>query len=96
MHRWGENDPNRDLKSLPIAKVMLGGLTAMGAPFEFAKWNEGRLVAWESALQEWLVGAQPESHFPMTNEPLSVSLSRKTESNKSYTGRKARSLSPTS
>lgn len=92
--RWGTNDPNRDLKSLPIAKAMLGGLTALGAPFEVAKWNEGRIVTWESALQEWLVDAQPESKFPMTNEPLSASLSRKTES-KSYNARKGRSLSPT-
>lgn len=93
--KWGDKDPSRDLKSLPVARAVLGSLTDLGAPFDFAKWNEGRIVTWAPALQNWLPGVQLEKHFPLTNEPLSAILSRKTES-KSYTGRKGRSLLTTS
>jgi len=90
--KWGDKDPSRDLKSLPVARAMLGSLTDLGAPFDFAQWNEGRIVTWAPALENWLAtGVQLEKHFPVTNEPLSAILSRKTES-KSYTGRKGRSL----
>lgn len=90
--RWGEKDVNRDLKSLPVARAMLGSLTDVGAPFDFAKWNEGRIITWAPALQEWLANAQLETHFTITNDPLSAFLSRKADS-KPYPGRKGRTLS---
>lgn len=93
--RWGEKDANRDLKSLPIARAMLGSLTDVGAPFDFAKWNEGRIITWAPALQEWLAKAQLETHFSITNDPLSAFLGRKADS-KPYPGRKGRSLSTSS
>lgn len=93
--RWGEKDPNRDLKSLPIAKAMFGGLTAIGAPFNYADWNEGRIIAWASTLEEWLPKASLPDSFSLTNTPISTLLSRKTET-KTYTSRKARSLSASS
>lgn len=93
--RWGEKDPNRDLKSLPIAKAMFGGLTAIGAPFNFADWNEGRIIAWAPTLEEWLPNVSLPDSFSLTNTPISTLLSRKTET-KTYTSRKTRSLSASS
>lgn len=94
--KWGDKDPNRDLKSLPAARAILGGLAAIGAPFDFAEWNEGRIITWAPVLQKWLAGARPELFFSLTNEPLSASFSRKTANKASYSGRKSRSLSSTS
>jgi hypothetical protein len=70
LDRWGEIDPKKDSRTLPIAKAVHSALSAIGAPFEFAPWNTGRIISGAHALQEWL----PQASFPdsllLSNAPL--------------------------
>jgi len=68
--KWGEIDPKKDSRTLPIAKAVHSALSAIGSPFEFAPWNTGRIISGAHALQEWLPQASFPDSLSLSNAPL--------------------------